>query len=293
MERDEDINTDKDPVTAVGRKEKELIEHDLNRARGGIDLAQQTGRMNRGGVAANAQSLEAKKEEDKKFESTMLQLLQQMQEALERRLEEFDRLIAGNNAKIEELKEEIETTETLLEKQFGRDWQEKLKKGELDANDPLLRQWLMQRQQLNDYLKRREKLIQQRDDLEKHIAEIEGSNLPDDLKLERMKEVLESGSSADVHKVWQDDKVSEQVREIAGIVHTEDYSRAASQESGSGTFAQFAGLSFAGRVDIGDGMEAKTESIKPKFAKAADLNSPEQPELIVTNTSAFKGPKLN
>ena len=87
-------------------------------------------------------------------------------------------------------------------------------------------------------------------------------------------------------------KVSEQVREVAGIVHTEDYSRVASQESGSGMFAQFAGLSFAGKADVGEGMEAKTESIKPKFTKAADPNMPEQPELIATNTSAFKGPKV-
>lgn len=292
MERDKDIDTEQDPVTAVGRKEEELTEHDLNRGRGGIDLAQQTGRMNRGGVAGNAQSLEAKKEEEEKFESAIRQLLLKMQEALDRRLEELDRLIAVNKAEIKELKKEIESTETLLAKQFGQDWREKLKRGDLDLNDRLIRQWLMQQQQLSDYLQRHEKLIKERGDLEKQIAEIEGSNLPDHLKLEKLGEILESGTSAGVHKVWQNSEMSEQVRQIAGITHTEDYARVATQESGGGMFAQFAGISFAGKAGIGEGIEAKAESIKSKFADAAEPSISETSEPTTSHIPIFKGPKV-
>lgn len=165
MERDKDIDTDNDPVTVVARKEKELTRLDLERARDGNDLAEQFGRQNIGPAIANKQILENKKKEDEKFERAVHQLLQQMREELERRLEELDRLIAENNAKIEELREEILTAETLLEKQFGEDWKEKLKRGDLDYDDPLLRQWLMQQQQLNNYLQRRETLIKERDNL--------------------------------------------------------------------------------------------------------------------------------
>lgn len=189
MDRDQDFKTDKDPVSAVTRKEKELTRLDLERARDGNDLAETFGRQNIGPAIANKQILENKKKEDEKFERAVRQLLQQMREELERRLEELDRQIAETNANIEELREELETTEALLKKQYGKDWQEKLKRGDLDPDDPLLRQWLMQQQQLKDYLERREKLIKERDELEKQIAEIEASNLPDHLKMEKMKEL--------------------------------------------------------------------------------------------------------
>ncbi len=292
MERNKDIDTDQDPVTAVARKEKELTRHDLERARDGNDLAETFGRQNIGPAIANKQILENKKKEDEKFESAVRQLLQQMREELERRLVELDRLIGETNAKIEVLRRELETTETLLEKQFGENWQEKLKRGELDPDDPLLRQWLMQQQQFKDYLERREKLVKERDDLERQITEIEGSNLPDHLKLERMKEVLESGASAGVQKVWQDEKMSEQVREVAAISHTDDYLRVESQESDSGPFQQFAGVSFATKAGFAEGIEAKTENIKLKFEKAAEPNTPDEAELIAAKVPVIKGPKI-
>ena len=289
MERDKDITSDKDPLNATARKEKELVEDDLNRARGGIDLAQSTGRMNRGGTMASTQSSEAKKEEDEKFERAMGEALRQMREALERRLEEFDRLIAENNARIEELKEEIETTVTLLEKQFGKDWQEKLKKGELDANDPLLRQWLMQQQQLNDYLKRHEKLIQERDDLEKKIAEIEGSNLPDNLKLARMKEVLDRGTSPGVQEVWRDNQSSEHVQVLTGLINTDAGEKL---ETENNFFPGFESLSVSGSGDFGKGIDGRIENIKAKFANAAELSTTEKLEPVVSNSPASKPPKL-
>lgn len=289
MDKDHDINSDKDPVTAVERKEKELAAHDLERARGGNDLAEQFGRQNIGPTAANKQVLENKKKEDEKFEHAVRQLLQQMREELERRLKEFDRLIAESNAKIDELKEEIETTETLLEELFGKDWKEKLKKGELDANDPLLRQWLMQQQELKDYLERREKLIKERDELEKQITEIEGSNLPDHRKLDRIQEILERGTSAGVHKVWQSSEVIEQVREVAAHVHTDEYTRVESQEADSELFA---GVSFAAKAGIGDGTEASKESLRVKFAEVAAHTIAEEPRLEATAIPTFKGPKV-
>lgn len=188
MARDKDINTDNDPVTAVERREKELTRHDLERARDGNDLGEKIGRQNIGPSVGSKQSLEAKRKEDEKFTNAMRQLLQQMREELARQLQELDRRIAETDEKIGALREELVTTEMLLEKQFGKDWQEKLKLGDLDLNDPLLRQWLVQQQQLKEYLDRREKLIQERDELEKQIAEIEDKDLSDHLKLEKMEE---------------------------------------------------------------------------------------------------------
>jgi hypothetical protein len=292
MEKDRDNITENDPVTAVARKEKELTGHDLERARDGNDLGEKFGRQNIGSTVVNKSALESKKKEDEKFENALRQLLQQMQEELERRLEELDRLIADNNAKIEELREELVTIETRLEKQFGRDWQEKLKRGELDPNDPLLRQWLMQQQQLKDYQDRREKLINERDELEKHIAEIEGANLPDQQKLEKMRDVLEHSTSASVHKVWQDDTMSQQGQLIAGTVHTEDYSLATSQESGNGMFAQLTRVSFAGKAGISQGIEIKVESIKSKFGKAVEPGLSGQFEQTNEEIPTIKGPKL-
>lgn len=292
MGRDKDSNTDKDAVTAVARKEKELTGQDLERARDGNDLGEKFGRQNISSTTSSTIAVEAKKKEDEKFESAMRQLLQQMREELERRLEQLNEHIAETNAKIEELREELQTTETLLEKQFGKDWREKLKRGDLDYNDPLIRQWLMQQQQLRDYLQRREKLIKERDNLEKQITEIEGSNLPDELKLERMKEILDEGTSAGVHKVWQSTEVSDQVCQLAAKKHTADYAHAAAQESGNGLFAHFAGVSFAAKAGIGDGTQAKTETLRSKFASAAEPFEVEEPELIASTIPTIKGPKI-
>ncbi len=290
MDKDQNIKIDQDPVTAVTRKEKELTAHDLERARDGNDLGEQFGRQNIGPTVVSKQTLETKKKEDEKFENALHQLFQQMREQLERRILELDRLIAESNAKIDGLKDEIETTETLLEKQFGKDWQEKLKRGDLDLNDPLLRQWLMQQQQLKDYLDRREELIQERDELEKHIAEIEGSDLSDHLKLEKMEEILESGTSAGVHKVWQSSAVSERVREIAAHVHTNDYAHVQSENADSELFG---GVSFAAKAGIDDGTEANTESLRSKFAQVAEHTKAQELDLAATASPTFKGPKLS
>lgn len=229
MGRDQDINTDNDPVTAVARKEKELTAQDLERARDGNDLGEKFGRQNISSTTISKVVLESKKKEDEKFENAMRQLLQQMREELARRLEELDRRIAETNAKIEELREELETTEAFLKKQYGDDWLEKLKRGDLDPNDPVFRQWLMRQQELKDYLERRDKLIKERDELEEQVAQIERSNLPVNLKLDKMKEILESGTSAGIHKLWQDSESSGQVRELAAQKHTEDYAHVATQ----------------------------------------------------------------
>ena len=291
-DKDQDIKIDQDPVTAVARKEKELTRHDLERARDGNDLGEKFGRQNIGSTTASKSALESKKKEDEKFENAMRQLLQQMREELARRLKELDERITETSAKIEELREELETTEALLEKQFGRDWQERVERGELDPDDPMLRQWLMQQQQLKDYLDRREKLIKERDELEKRITEIERSDLPDALKLERMKEVLEGGTSAGVHKVWQNSDVSDQTRQLAAQKHTEDFARVAAQESANGLFAQFAGVSFAANAGIGDTEQTRTDTLRSKFASAAEVSDVEKPELIASTVPTFKGPKV-
>ena len=289
MARDKDIITDSDPVTAVERREKELTGYDLERARDGNDLGEKFGRQNIGPSVGSKQSLEAKRKEDETFANVMRQLLQHMREELARQLQELDKRIAETEEKIEALREELVTTEMLLEKQFGKDWQEKLKRGDLDLNDPLLREWLMQQQQLKDYLERREELIHERDELEKQIAEIEGSDLSDHLKLEKLEEILESGTSAGVHKVWQSSAVSEQVREIAAHVHTDDYARVESQEADSELFG---GVSFAAKAGIDDGTEANTESLRSKFAQVAEHTKAQELDLAATAIPTFKGPKL-
>lgn len=289
MVSDKDITTDKDPVTAVVRKEKELTQHDLERARDGSDLGERFGRQNISATAVSKVALESKKKEDEKFEHAMRRLLQQMREELERRLEELDKRIGETNAQIEELRDELATTGELLRKQFGKDWQEKLKRGDLDPDDPLLRQWLMQQQQLRDYLERREKLIKERDELERQVAEIEGSNLPDDLKLEKMKGVLEQATVPVIHEVWRDNKASTQVQGIAGVIYTDN---GVKLETENTFFSGLAAPSVAGNGEFGTGIEAKTGNIKSKFANAAELNKTEQSEAVVSNVLASKPPRL-
>ena len=288
MGRDKDSNTDKDAVTAVARKEKELTGQDLERARDGNDLGEKFGRQNISSTTSSTIAVEAKKKEDEKFESAMRQLLQQMRKELERRLEQFNEHIAETNAKIEELREELQTTETLLENQFGKDWREKLKRGDLDYNDPLIRQWLLQQKQLKDYLEKREKLVKERDELEKQVAEIEGSNLPDDLKLERMKEVLEQGTMPGVQEVWRDDQTAKEVQEIAGAVYTEAELKVEAENT---SFPGFSSVSVAGSGAFGQGIEAKTENIKSQFAEVAALSVSEDKEPVVSSTSPLKGAK--
>lgn len=288
MASNKDITTDDDPVTAVVRKEKELTQHDLERARDGGDLGEKFGRQNISSTTVSKVALESKKKEDEKFEHAMRQLLQQMREELERRLEELDKRIAETNAQIEELRGELATTEELLKKQFGKDWQEKLKRGDLDPDDPLLRQWLMQQQQLKDYLERREKLIKERDELEKQVTEIESSHLPDDLKLEKMKDVLAQGSSGGVQEVWRDTEASKQVQEIAGIIYTEDELKVETENT---VFPGFASMSVAGSGQFGKGIETKTENLKSQFAKAIELSMAEEKELVTSNTPPLQGSK--
>lgn len=288
MARDKDINIDNDPVTAVARREKELNGHDLELARDGNDLGEKFGRQNIGPSVVSKQSLEAKKKEDDKFENAMRQLLQQMREELARQLQELDKRIAETDEKIEALRRELETTETLLAKRFGMDWQEKLKRGDLDLNDPLLRQWLMQQQQLKDYLERREELIQERDDLEKHIAEIESADLSDHLKLEKMREVLEQGTAPGVQEVWRNNQSSEQVQVITGLINTSVGERL---ETENNFFPGFESLSVSGSGDFGKGLGAGVENIKSKFATAAELRMTEKLEPVVSNAPASKPPK--
>lgn len=289
MARDKDVIADIDPVTAVARREKELTGHDLERARDGKDLGEKFGRQNIGPTVVSKQTIETKRKEDEKFENAIRQLLQQMREELARQLQELYKRIEETGEKIEALREELETTETLLAKQYGQDWKEKLKRGDLDLDDPLLRQWLMQQQQLKEYLERREALLQESDELEKQIAEIEGADLPNQLKLVKMEEILERGTSAGVHKVWQSSEVSEQVREIAAHVHTDDYARVESQEADSELFG---GVSFAAKAGIDDGTEANTKSLRSKFAQVAENTKAEELELAANAIPTFKGPKL-
>ncbi|MGQ0556021.1 MAG: hypothetical protein ACT4PN_08780 [Nitrospiraceae bacterium] len=290
MAGDEDSTTDDDPVTAVVRKEKELTQHDLERARDGNDLGERFGRQNISSTAVSKVALESKKKEDEKFEHAMRQLLQQMREELERRLEELDKRIAETNAQIEELREELATTEELLSKQFGKDWQEKLKRGDLDPDDPLLRQWLMQQQQLKDYLERREKLIKERDELEEQVTEIEASDLPDHLKIEKIKEVFEQSTAPGVQEVWRDTNASQQVQDIAGSVNTGDGETIEVQEAAT-MFGQIAALSFAEKAGIGSGTDSKLKSITSTFAKAGEATTIKEPELVTGDIPSHKGPK--
>lgn len=290
MARDKDIITDGDPVTAVARREKELTGHDLERARDGNDLGEKFGRQNIGPSVVSKQSLEDQKKENEKFANAMRQLLQQMREELARQLQELDKRIAETDEKIGALREELVTTEMLLEKQFGKDWQEKLKRGDLDINDPLLRQWLMQQQQLKDYLERREELIHERDELEKQIAEIEGADLSEHLKLEKMKEVLEQGTATGVQEVWRDTNATQQAQEIAGAVNTKHIQTAESLEAGA-MFAQIADVSFARKAGIGPGIESKVETITSKFEKAAEGVVSEKSEPVTEGLPTIKGPK--
>lgn len=135
---------------------------------------------------------------------------------------------------------------------------------------------------------RREELIQERDDLEKHIAEIESADLSDHLKLEKMREVLEQGTAPGVQEVWRNNQSSEQVQVITGLINTNVGERL---ETENNFFPGFESLSVSGSGDFGKGLGAGVENIKSKFATAAELRMTEKLKPVVSNAPASKPPK--
>lgn len=83
------------------------------------------------------------------------------QESLEQLLDDLNKRITQLGKQIEELEEEMSATEKSMEEKFGADWEEKLKRGELDKNDPLVVQYLLQQQKMDDLQRQREKLREQ------------------------------------------------------------------------------------------------------------------------------------
>lgn len=140
--------------------ERAQISRDLNRARGGISLEENTGRQDRGNALGTKKKI-VKQREDK-HRRMMSSALKDMQAQLDQHLAELNRQISKIEAQIEVLQEEIDVTEAALEEKFGSDWKEKGKNGEL-AGNPLWDQYILQQQKMDDFLRDKEDLIRQRD----------------------------------------------------------------------------------------------------------------------------------
>ncbi len=161
------INPEKDEVNKVTRAAQEQEQNTLRLGQKGGTTEQSNGVMNRAqDLIAETVNLENKKEKE---ERAMRSALKQVQQLLEQQLEELNKQIAALTEKIEVLEEEISETEKTLQEEFGPDWKEKFKKGEVDSNHPLYMQWLMQQQQLSE-------LQQLRDKLGKKVEDLSASN---------------------------------------------------------------------------------------------------------------------
>jgi hypothetical protein len=147
-------DNENDQVDDEARKEKGRVEADLMREALGrkSDI-----RLERGSKPYKATFIAGEKKK-KEEESKTRETLKRAQEALDRHLEELHRQIAELSRKIEKLEKEIETTEDRLENKFGKDWKERLKKGELDAADGDVHKYRQQQEQKDLLWKQREEL---------------------------------------------------------------------------------------------------------------------------------------
>ncbi|GJL84481.1 MAG: hypothetical protein DHS20C02_02560 [Micavibrio sp.] len=202
---------------ASGAFEKEQVIKDKNRARGDISLTEKTGRIERG--AATTVSLRGVKEKEERFRK----LLNAALRALQKELAEVRAQISRLEGEIKELEKDISETEKGLEEKYGPDWKQKLKKGELDVNDPLVVQYLLQQQTLADKNKELEVWKAKESDLETLERDTNGMKAEFDAvqnekdpvkKQERMNNFVQNKDSKTLNKFIYKVKSQEKKNEI-------------------------------------------------------------------------------
>lgn len=212
------IDPKDDPITESARKEKELVERDLNRARGGIDLSQRTGRMNRGqSVIAETINLEDQKKKDEK---TMRTAMSQAQKAMEERLaelaKELDKVnkVLGAFDKLEDLIKDGKfdkdsAAHLLLLQQTGMTLEEVEGPGALEKTKE-------KRQPFEEYKKGIEEEVEYLESSgAKIMAAVDNHEIPADEGAAQIDDMLNHASSAGVHNLWRNDGVHEEVKVAA------------------------------------------------------------------------------
>ncbi|MCA9466315.1 MAG: hypothetical protein KC643_12855 [Nitrospira sp.] len=251
------IDPEKDPLTHSARKEKELVERDLNRARGGIDLAERTGRMNRGQAAQNEQNFQAQKEKEK-HEKAMQAAMKQAQKDLEQRMEELaqelDKVnkVLGAFDKLEDLIkngkfDKDNAAHLLLLQQTGVTLEEVEGPGALEKT----------KEKRQPFEERRKEIIKEAEGLVKEAAD---NNYSSNAIAEFAQKIAQTDREIS-YEVAANQKAPEILKTIAANTRTEDHKQ---QELSFSSFA-------SGLGDLGEGIKPNDDNLNlgTAFAKAA------------------------
>lgn len=283
------IDPKDDPITESARKEKELVERDLNRARGGIDLSQRTGRMNRGQAAGNEQNFQAQKEKEK-YEKAMQKAISQAQKDLEQRMEELaqelDKVnkVLGAFDKLEDLIkngkfDKDNAAHLLLLQQTGVTLEEVEGPGGLEKT----------KEKRKPFEERREEIIKEAEGLVQEAANHNYSSTA----ITEFKEKLEQEEGAVSYAIAANLEAPEELKAAAIQVNTQDQEITGVSQNENSFFGAFSATSVAKIAVPDEGIKSKKEKIElgATFAKA--VNADTAPELTgVEAVLNFNGPKV-
>jgi uncharacterized phage infection (PIP) family protein YhgE len=261
------VDSENDPLTHSARKEKELVERDLNRARGGIDLSERTGRMNRGQAAQNEQNFQAQKEKEK-YEKAMQKAISQAQKDLEQRMEELAQELGKVNKvlgafdRLEDLIkngkfDKDNAAHLLLLQQTGVTLEEVEGPGALEKT----------KEKRKPFEERRDKIIEEAEGL---VQEAANNNYSSNAITE-FKEKLEQKEGVVSYAIAANLEAPEILKTVAAHAQTEDHKQ-----------QDFSFSSFAGSLgDLGEGIKPSDNNLNlgAAFAKATDPTSTASPEL--------------
>jgi len=297
-----------DGVGAVHEEARNLEQRLLNLGRKDGNEGSPTINGYRGlNLSHGRESPDQKKAKEKK-DSDMRFALKTAQAALEARLAEIDELILQNQDKIRKFENEAnelkgarerleagESLEDVLEDPATLKRIEEYKKRtgkdvDLTNRDAVLQVLILEEQYRRDEAERlrkeNEELHREREDLRRGNERIEEAKLKGDITFEeaeaQRKELLEAARSEAVHAAWRDDNVSQELKESAAVVHTENHKQEHSSLS-----------SFASSLDgLAEGINAEFGSIKHEFSKASDPNSTSPAQMAATSMPTFDSPKI-
>ena len=182
--QDDDVNEELDTaVRKVHRDEETAIRrrHDLSRKAGDGDQSDTTlaGGDRDPLVAVSETGSAAARRKKEEQNRTNMAILERDLREINARIAEIDRQIEALNERATQLREEIDDlqdkmvkTEAELEAKYGADWEDKLKNGELDKNDPLLQDYLLQQQQLGQKSQELRETEQKIEDLKQEREDI-------------------------------------------------------------------------------------------------------------------------
>jgi len=137
----------------------------------------------------------------------------------------------------------------------------------------------------SEFAKRQKEAQQERDFIKQRHAEIQASDLPEEVKDQQMKEVLEQASSEGSHAVWKYENVNGNLQEGTASVNTQKDSGLHTEEQDTSLMALFGGISVAKYDGIGEGITSENGDLNlgASFTKAVNPPAPSlEPELVVS-----------